>query len=72
MQNLSAEICDGQNTGGTFMRNPWPIFSIAAFAGAVCLIYDYFFSYKTMWIAVVASLALLFLWLIRRRREDAK
>lgn len=54
------------------MRNPWPIFSIAAFAGAVCLIYDYFFSYKTMWIAVVASLALLFLWLIRRRGEDAK
>ncbi len=41
------------------MRNPWPIFSIAALTGAACLIYDYFFSYETMWIAVVAILALL-------------
>ena len=41
------------------MRNPWPIFSIAALSGAVCLIYDHFFSYETMWIAVVAFLALL-------------
>ena len=39
------------------MRNPWPIFSVAAFTGAACLIYDYFFSYETMWIAVVALLA---------------
>ena len=29
------------------MRNPWPIFSVAAFAGAVCLVYDHFFSYET-------------------------
>ena len=43
------------------MRNPWPIFSVAAFAGAVCLVYDHFFSYETMWIAVVAILALLVL-----------
>ena len=35
------------------MRNPWPIFSIAALSGAACLIYDHFFSYETMWIAVV-------------------
>ena len=41
------------------MRNPWPVFSIAALSGAVCLIYDHFFSYETMWIAVVAFLALL-------------
>lgn len=41
------------------MRNPWPIFSIAALSGAVCLIYDRFFSYETMWIAVVAFLVLL-------------
>ena len=41
------------------MRNPWPIFSIAALSGAACLIYDHFFSYETMWIAVVALLALL-------------
>ena len=41
------------------MRNPWPIFSIAALSGAACLIYDHFFSYETMWIAVVAILALL-------------
>ena len=41
------------------MRNPWPIFSIAALSGAVCLIYDHFFSYETMWIAVVAFRALL-------------
>lgn len=41
------------------MRNPWPIFSIAALSGAACLIYDHFFSYETMWIAVVAFLALL-------------
>ncbi len=26
------------------MRNPWPIFSIAALSGAACLIYDHFFS----------------------------
>ena len=43
------------------MRNPWPIFSVAAFAGAACLVYDHFFSYETMWIAVVAILALLIL-----------
>ena len=41
------------------MRNPWPIFSIAALSGAACLIYDHFFSYETMWIAVVVFLALL-------------
>ena len=41
------------------MRNPWPIFSIAALSGAACLIYDRFFSYETMWIAVVAFLVLL-------------
>lgn len=41
------------------MRNPWPIFSIAALSGAACLIYDHFFSYETMWIAVVAFLMLL-------------
>ena len=41
------------------MRNPWPIFSIAALSGAACLIYDHFFSYETMWVAVVAFLALL-------------
>ena len=41
------------------MRNPWPIFSIAALSGAACLIYDHFFSYETMWIAVVAFLVLL-------------
>ena len=41
------------------MRNPWPIFSIAALSGAACLIYDHFFSYETMWIAVIAFLALL-------------
>ena len=41
------------------MRNPWPIFSIAALSGAACLIYDTFFSYETMWIAVVVFLALL-------------
>ena len=41
------------------MRNPWPIFSIAALSGAACLIYDHFFSYETMWIAVVALLVLL-------------
>ena len=29
------------------MRNPWPIFSIAALSGAACLIYDHFFSYET-------------------------
>ena len=38
------------------MRNPWPIFSIAALSGAACLIYDHFFSYETMWIAVVVFL----------------
>lgn len=43
------------------MRNPWPIFSIAALSGLACLIYDHFFSYETMWIAVVAALALLIL-----------
>ena len=36
------------------MRNPWPIFSIAALSGAACLIYDHFFSYETMWIAAVS------------------
>ena len=41
------------------MRNPWPIFSIAALSGAACLIYDHFFSYETMWIAVVVFLVLL-------------
>ena len=41
------------------MRNPWPIFSIAALSGVACLIYDHFFSYETMWIAVVVFLALL-------------
>ncbi len=41
------------------MRNPWPIFSIAALSGAACLIYNHFFSYETMWIAVVVFLALL-------------
>ena len=41
------------------MRNPWPIFSIAALSGAACLIYDHFFSYETMWIAVIVFLALL-------------
>ena len=41
------------------MRNPWPIFSIAALSGGACLIYDHFFSYETMWIAVVVFLALL-------------
>lgn len=41
------------------MRNPWPIFSIAALSGVACLIYDHFFSYETMWIAVIAFLALL-------------
>ncbi len=41
------------------MRNPWPIFGIAALTGAACLIYDHFFSYETMWIAVVAILSLL-------------
>ena len=41
------------------MRNPWPIFSIAALSGVACLIYDHFFSYETMWVAVVAFLALL-------------
>ena len=41
------------------MRNPWPIFSIAALSGVACLIYDHFFSYETMWIAVVAFLMLL-------------
>lgn len=44
------------------MRNPWPIFSIAAISGAACLIYDHFFSYETMWIAVVAILVLLVLY----------
>lgn len=43
------------------MRNPWPIFGIAALTGAACLVYDYFFSYETMWIAVAALLALLVL-----------
>ena len=38
------------------MRNPWPIFSIAALSEAACLIYDHFFSYETMWIAVVVFL----------------
>ena len=41
------------------MRNPWPIFSIAALSGAACLIYDHFSSYETKWIAVVVFLALL-------------
>lgn len=41
------------------MRNPWPIFSIAALSGVACLIYDHFFSYETIWVAVVAFLALL-------------
>ena len=41
------------------MRNPWPIFGIAALSGAACLIYDHFFSYESMWIAVVALLVLL-------------
>ena len=41
------------------MRNPWPLFSIAALSGVACLIYDHFFSYETMWIAVVVFLALL-------------
>ena len=44
------------------IRNPWPIFSIAAISGAACLIYDHFFSYETMWIAVVAILVLLVLY----------
>ena len=41
------------------MRTPWPIFSIAALSGAACLISDHFFSYETMWIAVVVFLVLL-------------
>ena len=32
---------------------------IHIFSGAACLIYDHFFSYETMWIAVVVFLALL-------------
>ena len=40
------------------MRNPWPIFSIASLSGAACLIYDHFFAYETMWIAIVAILVL--------------
>ena len=28
------------------MRNPWPIFSIAALSGAACLIYDHFSTRK--------------------------
>ncbi len=41
------------------MRNPRPIFSIAALTGAACLIYDRFFSYETMWIAAAVLFALL-------------
>ena len=43
------------------MRNPWPVFSVAALTGAACLLYDHFFSYQTLWIAFVGLLALLVL-----------
>ena len=38
------------------MRNPWPIFSIAALSGVACLIYDHFFSYETMLLSTIQSI----------------
>lgn len=40
------------------MRNPWEIYGIAAFTAIGCCAWDYFFSYKSLWIPVLMILVL--------------
>ncbi len=56
---ICRSFCKQMIGDAVIMRNPRPIFSIAALTGAACLIYDHFFSYETMWIAAAVLLALL-------------